>query len=846
MQEHTNTHLQLAKDYVYYTSESVFLTGKAGTGKTTFLRTLRQDCPKQHAVLAPTGVAAINAGGTTIHSFFQLPFGPFIPAGNKNNSDESNNKHSLLARLRYGRDKRELMRSLDLLIIDEISMVRADTLDAIDTILRHIRHNEQPFGGVQMLFIGDMFQLPPVVPDQDWQILQEFYDGPFFFNSEVIRQHMPVYIELQHIYRQSDAHFIQLLNEVRNNQLTEEGLQLLNSRYEPQFSIPDDKDYITLTTHNATADSINNQALEALPASLHNYEADIEGEFSEKNFPAEQTLQLKKGAQVMFLKNDTVSKRYFNGKIGIVTSLDDERIEVHCKGDDKPISVQREVWRNVQYSLNKTLQQVEEKEIGSFTQYPLRLAWAVTIHKSQGLTFEHAIIDAAKSFSAGQVYVALSRCKTLEGMVLRTPVPPQAVKVDGRVQQYASTAGTALQLQQAFAASRNRFQLQLLQRAFDALPLQKAAAALASVINNHAGAYGEAAESWIKNWQAQIQQLAETSNKFQQQLAQLTQGYAESFETHVPLQDRIQKAADWFGAQLDGIIKGIREQPAVTDSKELAEEFEAALAEALKAATQWQLYMQACHKGYDTHALLRAKSTINIKEVIGQAYTVTKRQHAYADVPHPQLFQQVKQLRDQICADEGKPAYMVANLSTLMELVTYLPQNEKELLLITGFGKQKVEQYGTDFLALIVAYCEAHDLSSHITDKTPKRQRKEKTDTPAAKIPTQVQSLQLLQQGMSVAEIAAARGLQPGTIEGHLLPYVLDGSIDKAVLITEALFQQIAEVQQDTGTTQAAEVRQILGDHVSYNQARLVIEWLRKEGKLNENTTPSAEANNPA
>ena len=259
-------------------------------------------------------------------------------------------------------------------------------------------------------------------------------------------------------------------------------------------------------------------------------------------------------------------------------------------------------------------------------------------------------------------------------------------------------------------------------------------------------------------------------------------------------------------------------------------------AEALKAATQWQLYMQACHKGYDTHALLRAKSTINIKEVIGQAYTVTKRQHAYADVPHPQLFQQVKQLRDQICADEGKPAYMVANLSTLIELVTYLPQNEKELLLISGFGKQKVEQYGTDFLALIVAYCEVHDLSSHISDKTPKRQRKEKTDTPAAKIPTQVQSLQQLQQGMSVAEIAAARGLQPGTIEGHLLPYVLDGSIDKAVLITEALFQQIAEVQQETGTTQAAEVRQILGNNVSYNQARLVIDWLRKNGTLNENT----------
>lgn len=846
MQEHTNTHLLLAKDYVYYTSESVFLTGKAGTGKTTFLRTLRQDCPKQHAVLAPTGVAAINAGGTTIHSFFQLPFGPFIPAGNKSNSDDTNNKHSLLARLRYGKDKRELMRSLDLLIIDEISMVRADTLDAIDTILRHIRHNEQPFGGVQMLFIGDMFQLPPVVPDQDWQILQDYYDGPFFFNSEVIRQHMPVYIELQHIYRQSDTHFIQLLNEVRNNQLNEEGLQLLNSRYEPHFSMLDDKDYITLTTHNATADSINNQALEALPDRLHNYEADIEGEFSEKNFPAEQNLQLKKGAQVMFLKNDTMYKRYFNGKIGIVTALDDERIEVHCKGDDKPISVQREVWRNVQYTLNKTLQQVEEKEIGSFTQYPLRLAWAVTIHKSQGLTFEHAIIDAAKSFSAGQVYVALSRCKTLEGMMLRTPVPPQAVKVDSRVQQYAATAGTAQQLQQAFAASRSRFQLQLLQRAFDALPLQKAAAALASVINNHPGAYGEAADGWIKSWQAQIQQLAETSNKFQQQLAQLTQGYADNFETHVPLQDRIQKAADWFGVQLEGIIKNIREQPAVTDSKELAEEFEAALAEALKAATQWQLYMQACHKGYDTHALLRAKSTINIKEVIGQAYTVTKRQHGYSDVPHPQLFQQIKQLRDQICADEGKPAYMVANMATLTELVTYLPQTDKELLHITGFGKQKVEQYGPAFLELIVAYCEAHDLSSQIADKAPKRQRKEKMDSAAPKISTQQQTLELLQQGMSVAEIAAARGLKPGTIEGHLLPYVMDGSIDKSALISDELFQQIAELQHDTGTTEAAEVRQILGDKVSYTQARLVIDWLRQEGKLQENIAPQEDSNSPA
>ena len=387
-----NEMFRFATELVNQSSRNIFLTGKAGTGKTTFLKYIRESCPKQIAVVAPTGVAAINAGGVTIHSFFQLPISPFIPEtkGFTNKNNDQNNPHSLLSRQRLTSEKKKVLQELELLIIDEISMVRCDTMDAIDLVLRHVRNrHHKRFGGVQVLFIGDMYQLPPVIPEQEWSVLSEYYNSPYFFDSHVIKEDQPVCIEFNKIYRQSEEKFINLLNRVRNNELDAEGMNLLESRHKPLFRRNKQGGYIILTTHNYKADSTNANELQQLNGKLFSFQAEITGEFSEKAYPADEMLQLKEGAQVMFIKNDSEkSKRYFNGKIGIVTKLGEEKIFVQCKDEPDEIEVKKEKWENIRYTLNKNTRRLDEEILGSFTQYPLRLAWAITIHKSQGLTFE--------------------------------------------------------------------------------------------------------------------------------------------------------------------------------------------------------------------------------------------------------------------------------------------------------------------------------------------------------------------------------------------------------------------------------------------------------------------------
>lgn len=420
-----NSELRHAWDFVEHTGISIFLTGKAGTGKTTFLRTLKEKSSKRSIIVAPTGVAAINAGGMTIHSFFQLPLSPFVPEANFKN------------RFDYSKEKRKIIRTLDLLIIDEISMVRSDVLDAIDSVLRRFREHEKPFGGVQLLMIGDLQQLTPVVTPEDEVILQRYYDTSYFFGSKALRSISYVTIELTHVYRQQDEEFITLLNNIREGQVSETDLKRLNERFNPNFEPEVGSDYIRLTTHNKMAESYNEVQLHNLPSKACTFIAEADGNFPEYNYPADFKLTLKRGAQVMFIRNDN-NGRYYNGRIGHVTHIDNEKILVLCPGDDKEIEVQQETWENTKYSLNEKTKQIEAEVQGTFKQYPLRLAWAITIHKSQGLTFEHAIIDAQSSFAAGQVYVALSRCKTLEGLILASPISSSAIINDSQVMNYIS------------------------------------------------------------------------------------------------------------------------------------------------------------------------------------------------------------------------------------------------------------------------------------------------------------------------------------------------------------------------------------------------------------------------
>ena len=420
-----NSELRHAWDFVEHTGISIFLTGKAGTGKTTFLRTLKEKSSKRSIIVAPTGVAAINAGGMTIHSFFQLPLSPFVPEANFKN------------RFDYSKEKRKIIRTLDLLIIDEISMVRSDVLDAIDSVLRRFREHEKPFGGVQLLMIGDLQQLTPVVTPEDEVILQRYYDTSYFFGSKALRSISYVTIELTHVYRQQDEEFITLLNNIREGQVSETDLKRLNERFNPNFEPEVGSDYIRLTTHNKMAESYNEVQLHNLPSKACTFIAEADGNFPEYNYPADFKLTLKRGAQVMFIRNDN-NGRYYNGRIGHVTHIDNEKILVLCPGDDKEIEVQQETWENTKYSLNEKTKQIEAEVQGTFKQYPLRLAWAITIHKSQGLTFEHAIIDAQSSFAAGQVYVALSRCKTLEGLILASPISSSVIINDNQVMNYIS------------------------------------------------------------------------------------------------------------------------------------------------------------------------------------------------------------------------------------------------------------------------------------------------------------------------------------------------------------------------------------------------------------------------
>lgn len=475
-----NFAFQQAVSFVNHTAKSIFLTGKAGTGKTTFLRYIRQHSYKNMAVVAPTGVAAINAGGTTLHSLFQLPFGLYLHdyelAWNENDS-HIYNRSRLLGQLRYSQDRRQLLQELELLIIDEVSMLRADMLDAIDTILRSVRRSSLPYGGVQVLFIGDLFQLPPVTKQQEMALLQRYYKSPFFFEAKAIQQAPPVLLELKKIYRQNDQGFIHLLNSIRDNCCSAAQLEALNKRYIPEFSPAEGETYITLTSHNHLADTINQRELSKLNGKEYTFEAAITGDFSSHSFPTDNRLILKEGAQIMFIKNDKGDeRRYYNGKIGAIhyISKDGTSIKVKFAQEDEPLEIEKEKWDNIRYSYDREEDKINEETLGTFSQYPIRLAWAVTIHKSQGLTFERAIIDAGKSFAPGQVYVALSRLTTINGLVLSSPISEASIKTDVYVLEFSRGLLEANRIAQVLQDEQRRFleQTLLLTFNFDALGRQ--------------------------------------------------------------------------------------------------------------------------------------------------------------------------------------------------------------------------------------------------------------------------------------------------------------------------------------------------------------------------------------
>ena len=610
----------LAEEFAMHTNRPLFITGKAGTGKTTFLRKLREQSPKNMAVVAPTGVAAINAGGMTIHSFFQLPVRTLVPT--------PQSYKQLFAEQRLTQRKRNMIYHLEMLVIDEISMVRADVLDAIDAVLRRYKYRkDQPFGGVQLVMIGDLFQLSPVVTrGDDEEAMRKYYEGPYFFQAKVMQDLQPIYVELDHVFRQQDQTFVQLLNEVRENQLTAQGRALLNARYNPRFRNTDEDFHITLTTHNRLADELNERELAKLSDAPHVFTAEIKKDFPVNIYPTEEVLTLKEGARVMFVRNDDQKpRRFYNGKIGVITEIDSDQIVVRCEDGD--IEVTRMVWENIRYREDEKTGKIDEEILGTFTQYPLRLAWAVTIHKSQGLTFDRVIIDAARAFAAGQVYVALSRCRTLEGIVLSSPLDYVELDNDPSVLRYTDSQPSVETIRQALPTARKEYEIQLFSALFDyhrmlslVEQMRKMAASKVS-FNEESLPFLEGLQPVITEWQT-------IADKFHPQLTKLLLSGDKTL-----LRERLHAACGYFVPLMQPLAQKIADHPCRCKNKADAMDFEPLLSDLFLVLHEKIHLMQSLLKTDDpsSESLLQARNTFvapleDLQPVIGNKKKVTKGQ----------------------------------------------------------------------------------------------------------------------------------------------------------------------------------------------------------------------------
>ncbi len=811
-------------DFINQTNQPLFLTGKAGTGKTTLLKYIREKTQKQLAVVAPTGVAAINAGGATIHSFFQCPFKPFIPALQANGQVQHG--ASQLGSLKYTSQRLSIFRRLELLIIDEVSMVRADLLDQIDQTLRMTRRRlHLPFGGVQVLLIGDMYQLPPVVPAEDWQLLSTVYKSPFFFDSLAMRNHPPVYIELKKIYRQTDQDFITLLNKVRNNAMDREALDLLNKHYQANISEKEYQENITLTTHNRKADEINGRNLAALPGPMQRFHAKVEGQFSEKNYPNDEVLALKKGTRVMFLKNNP-EKNYFNGKIGEVTFLSEEKIRVRCEADHAEIEVPRETWTNVNYKVNKGSGHLEEELLGSYTHFPLRLAWAITIHKSQGLTFDKLIIDAAEAFSAGQVYVALSRCRSLQGLTLSSRIEAHSLNNDRNILDFARQQPDEQTVASIYTESRRNYHKEVLRSLFDFSEFTAYRKTLADNLQLHHRRFNSGGHQWFSDLAGRIDQLGEVAVKFQKQVdGFLAEG--RDTEQDNELQDRIKSAANYFSSELKKCLDFFEQISLNTDHKEAATDVDAPLQDLREAMNLRFLLLLETSQGFNFQsymtARLQAKPLSKKISVYASAQTIRVQE----GTEHPLLYRLLLEKRDELVHELNRPVYLVASSKTIQELAERMPVNEDQLLRISGFGPARVAAFGDTFLALIREYRTEQGISPGSDEdyfSSPKaKNKKEKKPKKEKKIPTAEVTLQLFREGKTLSEIAMIRNLKLNTISQHLEPYVRQGEIRIDEVVSETRRKCIEEALQKANYEEGfTAVKEMLPSDYTYEEIRFV------------------------
>ena len=803
-----NPQIDLAFEYVSNTDKHIFLTGKAGTGKTTFLRRVRQEVNKRMAVVAPTGVAAINAEGVTIHSLFQLPFGIFLP-------DQMNQQ---LHKRKFTRSKINLIRSLDLLIIDEISMVRADILDAIDAVLRRYLHYNRPFGGLQLLMIGDLHQLPPVVKQEDWDVLRMHYDTPYFFGSLALQKTDAVTIELQHIYRQSDQQFIDLLNEVRSNRMTPKVLELLNSRYQTDFQASDTSGYITLSSHNATARQINAERLQKVSGRIHRFKATIKDNFPPHSFPTEEELELKVNAQVMFVKNDiNHEKRYYNGKIGRIVAIGHKVIKIRCPDDTADIEVERSEWKNIKYTLNPDTKEVEEELLGSFEQFPLKLAWAITIHKSQGLTFERVIIDAKAAFVHGQVYVALSRCKSFEGIVLRSKIASSSVRTDRVVQSFTDKAIEDAPTPEQLHQAKKEYQQSLILELFSFKSLLKLFSQLRRILLEHESSFQGNIIGDLDSLENKMRdKVCTVADKFAPQLnAYFAQ--ADLPETHQPLMDRIGKASTYFSEQISKeLSRAAQALRIISDNQKIGKRAKEKLKEIQLALFVKKACFEKSKEGFSAHQYKQtlANAEINYQHTKAKTPSSNVVTDAPTEVKHKELYQQLTNWRANRADLDDVPRFAIASTRAIIEMTQLLPTNSKNLKQIKGIGKKRVEKYGAELIEIIARYCQQRDLVTDLLAfSSPSPPQKVKSDTKAI-------SYELFLSGKSVDEIAKERSYVRSTIEGHLCHYIENGELDILKLMPKDRVETILPHFKDS--KKMSEVKSILGEEYSYSELRMV------------------------
>jgi hypothetical protein len=818
MEYRENDQLLLASEFVRHTNKNIFLTGRAGTGKTTFLHNLKKITPKRMVVVAPTGVAAINAGGVTIHSFFQLSFAPAVP-GTALSRDAGSQTEGFIRK--FSREKINLIKCIDLLVIDEISMVRADVLDAVDEVLRKYRDHSRPFGGVQLLMIGDLHQLSPVIRESEWIILKEFYKSVYFFDSMALKKTNPVTIELKEIFRQSDASFISLLNKVRENKIDTQVIGELNSRYTPGFVPDENEGYITLTTHNANAFEINQARLARIDADPKVFRAVTEGEFPAYNYPTENELVLKPQAQVMFIKNDlSPEKQYYNGKIGKITRIDDEAVHVKCDSDNTEIEVGRVLWENVKYTLDERTREIKEEIVGTFTQIPLRLAWAITIHKSQGLTFDRMIVDANAAFAFGQVYVALSRCRTFSGIVLSTPIAASGIKTDAAVLSYSNEARQNQPGPGNLSECKHNFQKELVTELFDFRRIRYRLENLLKLVNENSNIPGQATVQEIKTKRNDCETgLFQPAEKFKLQLANLFLSPLLP-EENEGLQERIRQASAYFCTTIKTHLSTFLEKlNPDTDNKalrkllnETREKFEKEIFIKLSC-------LENCKDGFETISYIRTRANAELD------FRPSARQKAHPgtrqpeSIIHPELYADLRRWRNNLADQDNIPAYMILPQKSIIDLMHKLPTTLPGLKAIKGIGQAKIKQFGVEIVDIISRFCTENEIIPPQVEIPAVEKR--------IKVSSGKISFEMFSAGKTIPEIAMERKIAPSTVEGHLAEYIGSGQLKINDFVSSEKLEKVSDYISQNPVKTMGEIKSAMGEMVTYGELKFILQHLR-------------------